>query len=299
MRHSLLVRLVASSVLIAVCSIVATAWLAAQSTSGEIRHQQGQTLASDARINDALLGYAATHPRWDGVEETVRGLARRSDRRVALVTEGGTRIADSAGRLQLPARASAVVDSLAVDVSLVPGAATDRIDARAVGPFRLPESERVRLRKEVDAQTVCQQNVGLSPGTVVIGPGGRPYIRREGGPATRTPSPLSNMLPPPRLPAPRTCAPGAPGAPDTPVPTATEKRALKQLADLVAQCKQRRVDVWLDETGKPVAPATATECLANARRTQLRPYVAPASTSARRRTGRAASTRTASRGSPR
>ena len=311
MRHSLLVRLVASSVLIAVCSIVATAWLAARSTSGEIRHQQGQTLASDARINDALLGYAATHPRWDGVEETVRGLARQSDRRVALVTEGGTRIADSAGRLPLPARASAVVDPLAADVLLVPGAATDRIDARAVGPFRLPEPERVRLRKEVDAQMVCQQNEGLSPGTVVIGPGGRPYIRREGGPATRTPSPLSNMaapahhaapaamlpppsprraapgllppatmLPPPNMPpgpnmppttpAPRTCAAG------TPVPTATEKRALEQLADLVAQCKQRRVDVWLDETGKPAAPASAAECLATARRTQLRPYVAPA-----------------------
>src|SRR5262245_55258256 len=107
MRHSLLVRLVASSVLIAVCSIVATAWLAARSTSGEIRHRQGQMRARDARINDALLGYAANHPRWDGVEETVRGLARQSDRRVALATEGGIRIADSAaGRPPLPARAS-------------------------------------------------------------------------------------------------------------------------------------------------------------------------------------------------
>ncbi|MFG6202708.1 two-component sensor histidine kinase, partial [Nonomuraea sp. JJY05] len=92
MRHSLLVRLIASSVLIAVCSIVATAWLAARSTSGEIRHQQGQTLARDARVNDALLGYAASHPRWDGVEETVRGLARQSGQRVALATEGGALI---------------------------------------------------------------------------------------------------------------------------------------------------------------------------------------------------------------
>jgi two-component system sensor histidine kinase BaeS len=358
-RHSLLVRLVASSVLIAVCSIVATAWLAARSTSGEIRHQQGQTLASDARINDALLGYAATHPRWDGVEETVRGLARQSDRRVALVTEGGTRIADSAGRLPLPARASAVVDPLAVDVSLVPGAATDRIDARAVGPFRLPEPERVRLREEVDAQAACLRHESQRA-TVAVGPGGRPYLRREGGPAIAVPgadrprppvgapsghgpsTPRAALAGPPaavdgppglaavrsadgeavrlasgagarlvaaattlkpapptkpgplpgkptRAPADRPTvtpertvppAPSKPGSPpcspDAPGPTTTEKRALNQLAALVRRCHGSRVDVWLDETGKPAAPASAAECLATARRTQLKPYVAPA-----------------------
>jgi signal transduction histidine kinase len=347
MRHSLLVRLVASSVLIAVCSIVATAWLAARSTSGEIRHQQGQTLARDARINDALLGYAASHPRWYGVEETVRGLARQSDRRVALVTEGGTPIADSAaGRPPLPARASAVVDPLAVDVSLVPGAATDRIDARAVGPFRLPEPERVRLREEVDAQAACLRREGQRA-TVAVGPGGRPYLRREGGPATPTPgtdrtrapvgAPSGHGSSTPRAalagpsddagarlvaavatlePAPPTepveeprqpgTAPGEPsGAPgraadrptatpqrrmrpgqsrpgsppcslDPPGPTTTEKRALNQLAALVRQCHGSRVEVWLDETGTPTAPTSAAECLATARRTQLKPYVAPA-----------------------
>ncbi|MCO5997666.1 sensor histidine kinase [Actinoallomurus rhizosphaericola] len=338
MRHSLLVRLVASTVLIAVCSIVATAWLAARSTSGQIRHQQGQTLASDARINDALLGYAASHPRWDGVEQTVRDLGRKSDRRIALVTEGGTRIADSAaGRPPLPARASAVVDPLAVDVSLVPGAATDRIDPRAVGPFQLPESDRVRLRKEVDAQVACRRRADLPPGTVVVGPSGRPYIREDGS-STRTPgtgrlrpsvvapamfrgtpvpngpqgtpvpngpqgTPVPNRpqgTPVPNRPQ-RTPVPNGPrgngpqaspvptGPRPSPVPTgiptcargapaltATEMRALNQLSVLVAQCKHRRVDVRLDETGKPAAPASAAECLARARRTQLRPYVAPA-----------------------
>ncbi|GAB3961173.1 ATP-binding protein [Actinoallomurus acanthiterrae] len=292
MRHSLLVRLIASTVLIAVCSIVATAWLAARSTSGQIRHQQGQTLASDARINDALLGYAASHPRWDGVEETVRNLARQNDRRIALVTEGGTRIADSAtGRPPLPARASAVVDPLAVDVSLVPGAATDRIDARAVGPFRLPDSERVRLREEVDAQVACRRRQGLRPGTIVVGPGGRPYIRDDGsaaqtsGAQTSRAHPLRSSIAGPPLIGSIACAadpsnaPGAPGAspaPRAPGPTATEKRVLGQLATLVAQCMRRRIDVRLDETGKPTAPASAAECLAGARRTQLKPYVAPA-----------------------
>ncbi|WP_235037133.1 cell wall metabolism sensor histidine kinase WalK [Actinomadura sp. K4S16] len=425
MRHSLLVRLVASSVLIAVCSIVATAWLAARSTSGEIRQRRGQTLARDARINDALLGYAASHPRWDGVGETVRGLARQSGQRVALATEGGARIADSAtGRPPLPARPSAVVDPLAVDVSLGPGAATDRIDARAAGPFRLPDAERVRLRREVDAQAACLRREGQRA-AVVVGPGGRPYLRREGGPApgqTRpgapvgapsgyVPSPpragldrpsgggavvvaveppgaLPGYVPsPPRaalarppaggavvvaveppagtrpgapsgyvLSAPRaesarssgggavrlvdavvtspgalsptpkpsspptrpveesqrpgatpgatpgvpTTVPGLPSSapggrpadrstpvpepsappvscsPDAPGPTATERRALDQLAALVRRCRGGQVDVWLDETGTPAAPASAAECLATARRTQLKPYVAPA-----------------------
>ncbi|MEU5877892.1 HAMP domain-containing sensor histidine kinase [Spirillospora sp. NPDC047279] len=365
MRHSLLVRLVASSVLIAVCSIVATAWLAVRNTSGEIRHQQGQTLARDARINDALLGYAASHPRWDGVEETVRALARQSDQRVALATEGGTRIADSAaGRPPLPARPSAVVDPLAVDVSLVPGAATDRIDARAVGPFRLPEPERMRLRKDVDAQAACLRRE-RQRATVVVGPGGRAYLRREGGPttpapgtassrppigapsgqgpstpratsaalaafttpavallrpsggeagglaggaatrlvataATMNPAPPANPVEEPQQPGTepgkptgrledrstvttqRTVlpAPPSPGSPpcssDVPGPTATEKRALSRLAALVRQCHGRRVEVWLDETGTPAAPASAAECLATARRTQLKPYVAPA-----------------------
>ncbi|MEV0663991.1 ATP-binding protein [Actinomadura luteofluorescens] len=357
MRHSLLVRLVASSVLIAVCSIVATAWLAARSTSGEIRERQGQTLARDARINDALLGYAASHPRWDGVGETVRGLARQSDRRVALATEGGIRIADSApGRPPLPARPSAVVDPLAVDVSLGPGAPTDRIDARAAGPFRLPDPERVRLRREVDAQAACLRREGQRA-AVLVGPGGRPYLRREGGPSgpapaatppgapvgapsgrdpsarraalartsgggavrlagvARTPSaavpptprpsptaePAERPQPPEPTPGVPTVAPtgtpaGVPGgrpaspptaipdpgtpplacSPDAPGPTGTEKRALNQLAALVRQCHGSRVDVWLDETGTPAAPASAAECLATARRAQLKSYVAPA-----------------------
>ncbi|MBO2455169.1 HAMP domain-containing protein [Actinomadura barringtoniae] len=361
MRHSLLVRLVASSVLIAVCSIVATAWLAARSTSGEIRHQQGQTLARDARINDALLGYAASHPRWDGVQATVRELARQSDQRVALATEGGVRIADSAtGGPPLPARPSAVVDPLAVDVSLVQGAATDRIDARAAGPFRLPEPDRARLLKQVDAQAACLRRENQRA-TVVVGPGGRPYLRREGIPVTPAPgtdrarsparapsghgpAPTRTALigllgrtrpsgdeairlaggtearfalaattvksapqikpmekpqpvttpgkptgapgekpenPPPVAPKstvpPRPSTPGSPPcSPDAPGPTTTEKHALNQLAALVRQCQRSRVEVWLDETGTPAAPASAAECLATARRTQLKPYLAPA-----------------------
>ena len=58
--RSLFVRLLTSSAVVAVCSISATAWLAASSTSGAIQREQGQTLASDAQINNTLLGYASS-----------------------------------------------------------------------------------------------------------------------------------------------------------------------------------------------------------------------------------------------
>ncbi|MGI5208119.1 ATP-binding protein [Spirillospora sp. CA-108201] len=223
------------------------------------------------------------------------------------------------------------------------------------GPFRLPDPERARLRRDVDAQAACLRREGQRA-TVVVGPGGRPYLRREGGPTspapatsppgapvgapsgggasparaalaraagggavrlaavattpsaavTPTPTPSSPTEPAatprqpgngpgvqPGRPGVPTGAPGtrpaatptptpepaarpAPCSPDAPGPTATERRALTQLAALVRQCRGGRVDVWLDETGTPAAPASAAECLATARRTQLKPYVAPA-----------------------
>ncbi|NUR92771.1 MAG: two-component sensor histidine kinase, partial [Nonomuraea sp.] len=94
--RSLFVRLLTSSAVVAVCSISATAWLAASSTSGAIQREQGQTLASDAQINNSLLGYASRHADWSGVATTVRDLAARNGRRIALTTEQGAVIADSA-----------------------------------------------------------------------------------------------------------------------------------------------------------------------------------------------------------
>lgn len=62
LRKSLLGRLLAVSVLVAACSVAATAWLAVQTTSGAIKQEQGQNLTADARIYNELLGFAAGHP---------------------------------------------------------------------------------------------------------------------------------------------------------------------------------------------------------------------------------------------
>ena len=61
LRRSLVVRLLATSILVAVCATVTTAWLVVQSTTRAVRQEQGRSLADDTKIYDMLLGYAATH----------------------------------------------------------------------------------------------------------------------------------------------------------------------------------------------------------------------------------------------
>ncbi|MEV0527139.1 ATP-binding protein [Streptomyces sp. NPDC050439] len=231
-RKSLLPRLLAVSVLVSVLSIAATAWLAAQTTSGAIRQEQGQVLADDARVYDELLGLAATAPGWQGAEKTVRELARQTGRRITLTTQDRVVIADSrrsdgsrAG-VELPSKASAVVDPLAVDGALTTGegsvredtAGLDRIDPRAVGPFRLSERERGELAKVAADVVGCMHDFGVVARSVQ-GPGGRPRIE-----AANDPNRFLDF----------TCN-------DTRlvVPTRTESKALKRLNELTNACLRR------------------------------------------------------------
>lgn len=230
LRKSLFARLLAVSALVAACSVAATAWLAVQTTSGAIRQEQGQNLTADARIYHRLLGYAAAHPTWDGVEETVRELAEQSGRRIALTTQARAPLADSAApepATALPAQASAVVDPLAVDTALAAenagasGTTTDRVDPRAVGPFRLPASERTRLRKVADRSVACLSDAGIAS-DVVASASGRPLIQVVGG---NDPERVQGTG----------CAVDA-----LDTPTATEKKALKALNQLADACLKRQ-----------------------------------------------------------
>ncbi|MET9494096.1 HAMP domain-containing sensor histidine kinase [Streptomyces sp. NPDC006552] len=298
LRKSLRGRLLGVSVLVATCSVAATAWLAVQTTSGAIRQEQGQNLADDTRIYDTLLGYAATHPRWDGVDATVRDLARTTGRHITLTTQARRPLADSkAGptpAATLPAQASATVDPLSVDTALAPDrtgtpiAAADRIDARAVGPFRLPATERDRLRGLAERYRSCLHTVGVGA-DIVVGPSGRPRVETVG-----SGSDASGY---------RKCAPQTLDA-----PTATESKALTALTRLTNACLNRqrhhRVDLALDLTWRdgtapaerkaaeaaqqavpspvPAAPSTArpeddhtvASCVSTARREQLTSFVA-------------------------
>lgn len=268
LRRSLLGRLLAVSALVAACSVVATAWLAAQTTSGAIRQEQGQNLTADTRIYNTLLGYAAAHPRWDGVEATVRKLARQSGRRIALTTENHQPVADSAGQKPppaLPPQVSAVVDPLATDTTLAArtsaktGTPADRIDPRAVGPFRLPASERATLKRLADQAVACLSGQGIAS-DAVEGPSGRPRIQPVGNDPDRT---LGSS-----------CTTEALDA-----PTRTEQKALTALNHLADACldRQHRAGIHLslnlswNEAAVPVPEARRAARAAEAEPTPVPP----------------------------
>jgi signal transduction histidine kinase len=262
-RVSLLTRLLAASVLIAVLAIAATAWLAARTTTTAIEQEQGRTLATDNQIYTTLLGYAATHPSWAGVGPTLETLAQHTDRRIALLTHDRTPIADS-GHGPLPAIASAVVDPLAVDPALVPDAPGDRVDAAAVGPFRLPDNEKAYLDGLAQEALECVRRRS-GDGAIVTTPSGRPRVTG--------PNPL-------------TTAGCSAEALDEPTPT--EQQALTQLSTLVNGCLARnglgpvRMALdrsWTWQSSGPAGPGvddTVNSCVTSARREQLAPYVTPA-----------------------
>ncbi|MEV5199571.1 HAMP domain-containing sensor histidine kinase [Streptomyces sp. NPDC053720] len=290
LRKSLFGRLLAVSALVAACSVAATAWLAVQTTSGAIKQEQGQNLTADARIYNTLLGYAAGHPTWEGVDGTVRDLARQSGRRIALTTEQRRPLADSASRPAppaLPPQASAIVDPLSVDTALSrtvdrSGDAADRVDPRAVGPFRLPAAERKALQRAADRNAACLSRVGIAA-DVVTGPSGRPRMEIVGNDPDR----VQNTR----------CT-----TDELDSPTATEQKALDALNQLADACLKRQdrpgiqlnLDLsWGDgsvrkaptEAAAPVPeppPSLRTDeddratasCVDTARREQLSSYVA-------------------------
>ncbi|MGV2916390.1 ATP-binding protein [Streptomyces alfalfae] len=241
LRRSLLARLLAVSVLVSVGSIAATTWLAAQTTSGALRQEQGQVLADDARIYDRLLGVGADAPEWRGADEAVRELSRRTGRRIALTTQDRKVITDSAAPAKhtpLPPNASAVLDPLAVDTTLTPGrsgedTAADRIDPRAVGPYRLTRAERAGLKAAAERSAACLREIGMSP-EVVTAPGGRPSVRIGDDPTA-----VTRMR----------C-----GDPLLDMPTETERKALKKLDAVAGACMERgglqHIPVGLDLSGR-------------------------------------------------
>jgi two-component system sensor histidine kinase BaeS len=229
LRKSLLGRLLTVSALVASCSVAATAWIAVQTTSGAIRQEQGQNLTADAKIYNTLLGYAATHPGWEGVDGTVRKLARQSQRRIALTTQDRRPLFDSASApgspsvTALPAQASAVVDPLSVDTALEPDAASagaDRVDPRAVGPFLLPTKERTQVRRAAAASVKCLSGVGIAA-DVVQSPSGRPRIQFVSSDTDRDLAQKCLAI-------------------GTVAPTATEKKALRALNQLADACLKRQ-----------------------------------------------------------
>ncbi|WP_189864670.1 sensor histidine kinase [Streptomyces poonensis] len=249
------------SALVAACSVTATAWLASQTTSGAIKQQQGRDLTADTRIYNTLLGYAAGHPHWNGVQETLHDLAQQSERRIVLTTQNRQLIADSTDHTtppELPPQASAVVDPLSVDTTLTEAAGTaNRIDPRAVGPFSLPTTERKALRKAADDNVACLSRLGIAA-DVVQAPSGRPRIQVVG---THTTAPRDTGC-------------------DTDTldrPTNTEQKALTALNELVDACldRQNRPGIQLNLDFSWARAGTSAYDLATTPAPTLAPTLAP------------------------
>ncbi|MFJ9820873.1 sensor histidine kinase [Streptomyces sp. NPDC101151] len=279
LRKRLLVRLLSVSALIAVCSVAATAWLAVTTTTSALKEEQGQDLAADNSILAELSGYAAEHPDWAGVQRTVRDLAARTGRRIALTTADRTFVADSAPRgTPLPPRPAATVDPLRTDTYTDTGAQLSGIDPRAVGPYRITTAEQKRLDALADRRKQCYERFGADT-TVVRSPSGRPVLRSPGD----SDSYVAEQ-----------CADG-----QLTMPVPTEERALTELSELARPClKHAGMDLagplflTFDPGNRdPLAGGyliskyvkadsakfeqAAQRCVLSARRAQLEPYVAP------------------------
>ncbi|MEU6199873.1 HAMP domain-containing sensor histidine kinase [Streptomyces sp. NPDC047061] len=289
-RKRLLVRLLFTSVLIALCSVAATAWLAVTTTTSALEEEQGQDLAADNKILAELSGYAADHPDWSGVQHTVRALAAKTGRRIALTNADRTLIADSASHdTPLPPRSAATVDPLHTDTYTEFGAQLSGIDPRAVGPFRLTAAERTKMDLVAEKQKSCfdRFSAGIS---VQHTPSGRPYLVVEDGTDTSYyyKYGCGDLV-----------MTGATGRNSTlDFPTSTETKALTALTGLARPCLQAKdmdlggkLSLTYDTTGRnPVSGGflitkkdvrrsmdqIAKNCVLDARRTQLGPYVAPA-----------------------
>jgi two-component system sensor histidine kinase BaeS len=266
-HRSLVVRLLATSVLVALGAILATAWLAVQSTTRAIQREQVRSLADDKSVYDALLGYAATHEDWSGVKALVDARARKLGRRITLMTPERQVIADSAtGPSLRGARPSATVDPLHVDLGLTGG--TGGIDPRAVGPYELTAQESADLHTAATKQLSCMRDGGVA-GQIVVAPSGRPAVRPvSGDPQDVTTRCLPSVLREPRP---------------------TERTALTRLEKLAAGCLPSAIAgpvvIQPDFTAYPlrltrVPSGNATEneqvqnCVQQARQEQLKAYVA-------------------------
>ncbi|SDS72549.1 two-component system, OmpR family, sensor histidine kinase BaeS [Actinoplanes derwentensis] len=277
-RHSLVIRLLAASVLIAIAAIAATAWLATRTATRAINQEQGRSLTGDKGVYDMLVAYAAGHPDWSEAPELVHQRAAELGRRITLMTEDREVIIDSGpGPSLRAARPSAVIDPLNLDLGLTGG--TERIDERAVGPYLLPASERAELRDYARRMLNCLTREGVGA-RIMESPTGRPSVQV--------------ISPDPDGARPR-C-----GADLDVTATATERKALRTLGTMTSAClggvnggilmvSPQFSDYILsnangDRTVVSVIPGGVSSetgttrirsCLEKSRRTQLQPYVAP------------------------
>ena len=265
LRRSLLVRLLATSVIIAVCAVAAAVWLTVRTTTQAIRQEQVRSLATYAGAYDTLLGYAATHRDWSGVGSTVQALSHSTGQRITLTTTARVPIADSSpGPSLRDQQPSATIDPLRVNGALT-GRAEGSIDPRAVGPYRLTTAEKAFLHSAAVRILDCLE--GLGPrAQIVNGPSGRPTVQIIGADLKYV----------------------AASCPQNELEqqTATEQPLIDALTTATGKClglagEEGTIHISVAfqvqvSTGSTHAIPDIDACLVKSRRAQLKPYMAPA-----------------------
>jgi two-component system sensor histidine kinase BaeS len=270
LRRSLQVRLLGTSMLIAVCAIAATAWLTMQLTKRAVTQEQTRTLSSDTDVYDAIIAYASGHDSWAGVNTLIRRQAELTRTRIALTTPdrnviaaSSSAAADATPNFDVP---TSTVDPLVLDAGIAHGAG-GQIDARAVGPYRLSETERQTLSRLAVDQVRCLQKLNINAEIIEL-PTGRSTVRQVDG-AAKPPNACSQD--------------------DLAAAVETERAPLTQLADIAKKCVEERAtsavgafaispEFTVRYQAHPPPPKVDEDvrnCVEMSRREQLRPYVAP------------------------
>jgi two-component system sensor histidine kinase BaeS len=258
------------SLLVVLCAVLATTWLVVHSTTSQLRQELGQGIGYDARIYEEVLGYAAVHTTWSGVQPLLAELGRMTGREITLTREDGTFLSSSQGeRPDLPARRSALVDPLYVEGFLASGESDPSgIYDRVLGPYHLtPAEHRMLSGRVLDAQR-CMTEQGIAV-VADVGGAGRPSLK----PLFTNADVVSAQLA------------GCYRKSGADVVTDTERAAFAQLTELTNAClagngAAPRVTVLPNFAWKPTGnahlpPDQPKDCIDASRRKQLAPYVAP------------------------
>ncbi|MGC5562516.1 ATP-binding protein [Streptomyces sp. FR-108] len=276
LRGSLFVRLLITSLLVAACSVAATTWLAVTTTTRAINTEQGQSSQAHIQIYDTLIGYAATHTDWAGVQGLVDELASRTGTEITLTTSRRTRIAGSEpSDGQEHGRPSASVDPLRLDPVLSDDS-VGPIDPRAVGPFLLEDRDRKEARQLSAYITGCLDDEGIATKVTTL-PSGRSTIQlTEAKTEVKTEAEAEV-----RMDVVRNCR-----MDELKKPHRSERLPLSQVADLATKCLRQQargpVEIFADFSWRyreddlsANSDRAAQECVNEGRRQQLRAYVSP------------------------
>ena len=256
-RTSLLARLLVVTVLVAVASVVGTAFLTSTTAFRFDQEEFGHNQEADAYIADALTGYAATHTTWSEVGPLIEKLSSETGRRIAIQGSLGTVLSDTKPGVELPANSTAEITPLAVGYD-ARGEVSSDIDSRAVGPYRLTAADSAALQAEAERVVACINQTGFATFSVL--PSGRPVLKSDRSETVCGEQQLAQ-------------------------PVASERTALDALVLLVNACLAARNAPPLDSIATDFSPITsddsaatgraALQCLHTGRAQQLQPWVAP------------------------